>query len=59
MGPTCKISTCGKRHQEFASLYVMAESFCHFTDADGVPEVTGTPNESEKWHLSWTVSPEV
>jgi len=59
MCPTCKISTCEKRHQEFASMYVMAESFCHYADVDGLPDVTGTPNNSQKWHLSWTASPEV
>ena len=28
MGHTCKISTCEKRHKEFASLYVLAERVC-------------------------------
>jgi hypothetical protein len=37
----------------------MAENFCHCTDVDGLPEVTGTPNDSEEWHLSWRASPEV
>jgi len=40
-------------------MYVMAEIFCHCTDVDGLPDVTGTPNNSEKWHLSWTSSQEV
>lgn len=40
-------------------MYVMAESFCHYADVDGLPDVTGTPNNSQKWHLSWTASPEV
>jgi len=57
MGPTCKISTCEKRHQEFASMSVTDESFCHCTDVEGLPDVNGTPNDSEKWHLSWTASP--
>jgi hypothetical protein len=40
-------------------MYVMAESFCHCTDVDGLPDVTGTQNVSEKWYLSWTASSEV
>jgi len=40
-------------------MYVTAESFCQCTDVDGLPDVTGTPHDSEKWHLSWTASPEV
>jgi hypothetical protein len=52
MGLTCKISPYKKWHQEFASLDVMAESFCCYTDVDGLPEVTGIAHETEKRHLS-------
>jgi len=48
MGATCKISTCEKRHQEFASMYVMAENFFHCLDVDGLPYVTDIPNDSKK-----------